>query len=432
MNFQMGEQTSQTGQIIEISVDVPTGERSTSGSKFCGEAPCGFSDAGSYSKDAKERSTSIRKLLIAVILCVVFMSVEVAGGIEANSLAILTDAAHLLSDVASFAISLFSLWAAGWEATPRQSYGFFRIEILGALVSIQMIWLLAGILVYEAILRLINDTGEVNGLLMFIVATFGLVVNIIMAVLLGHDHGHGHDEHNHGHSHGMTISAPHHHHHEEEHPEDAHHHGHEDPAHHHGHEDPAHHHGHEDAAHHHVHEDPAHHHGHEDDADHHGNPAEPLLDKPKNGHEQKKRNINVQGAYLHVLGDSIQSVGVMIGGAVIWYKPEWKIVDVICTLVFSVIVLGTTIKMIRNILDVLMESTPREIDATKLEKGLLEMEEVVAIHELHIWAITVGKVLLACHVKIMPEANADMVLDNVINYIRREYKISHVTIQIER
>lgn len=79
-----------------------------------------------------------------------------------------------------------------------------------------------------------------------------------------------------------------------------------------------------------------------------------------------------------------------------------------------------------------MESTPREIDATKLEKGLCEMDEVVAVHELHIWAITVGKVLLACHVKIKPEANADMVLDKVIGYIKREYNISHVTIQIER
>jgi zinc transporter 2 len=88
--------------------------------------------------------------------------------------------------------------------------------------------------------------------------------------------------------------------------------------------------------------------------------------------------------------------------------------------------------MLRNILDVLMESTPREIDATKIEKGLFEMEDVVAIHELHIWAITVGKILLACHVKIRPEANADMVLDNLINYIRSEYSISHVTIQIER
>ncbi|ONK77065.1 uncharacterized protein A4U43_C02F2750 [Asparagus officinalis] len=69
--------------------------------------------------------------------------------------------------------------------------------------------------------------------------------------------------------------------------------------------------------------------------------------------------------------------------------------------------------MLRNILEVLMESTPREIDATRLEKGLCEMEGVVAIHELHIWAITVGKVLLACHVTITPEADADLVLDKV-------------------
>ncbi|KAI0526924.1 hypothetical protein KFK09_002518 [Dendrobium nobile] len=79
-----------------------------------------------------------------------------------------------------------------------------------------------------------------------------------------------------------------------------------------------------------------------------------------------------------------------------------------------------------------MESTPREINATMLEKGLCELEGVIAIHELHIWAITVGKVLLACHVTITPEANADDVLDKVIGYIKREYNISHVTIQIER
>ncbi|KAJ4831528.1 hypothetical protein Tsubulata_048222 [Turnera subulata] len=279
----MEAQNPQQGQIIEISVDVPDGERPIGGSRVCGEAPCGFSDAGTGSTSARERAASMRKLLTVVVLCVIFMGVEVAGGIKANSLAILTDAAHLLSDVAAFAISLFSLWAAGWEATPRQSYGFFRIEILGALVSIQLIWLLTGIIVYEAIVRLINDSGEVEGFLMFLVAAFGLLVNIIMALLLGHDH-----------------------------------------------------------------------------------------------------------------------------------------------------VLATTINMLRSILEVLMESTPREIDATQLEKGLLDMEEVVAIHELHIWAITVGKVLLACHVKVTPEANADMVLNNVINYIKREYNISHVTIQIER
>ncbi|OVA19912.1 Cation efflux protein [Macleaya cordata] len=401
-------QNPQPGHTIEICGDVTVEGSSLGPSKICSGVPCGFSDAATSSKDAKERAASMRKLWIAIALCVIFMSVEIVGGIKANSLAILTDAAHLLSDVAAFAISLFSIWASGWEATPRQSYGFFRIEILGTLVSIQMIWLLAGILVYEAIARIIYDTGEVQGFLMFLVAAFGLVVNIIMAVLLGHDHGHGGHGHDH-HGHGG--------------------HGHDHGGHDHGHSHDDHgHHGH---SHGHDHE---HYHAHEADL------VEPLLKNssedaqnsevgPK---EKKQRNINVQGAYLHVLGDSIQSIGVMIGGAIIWYKPEWKIIDLICTLVFSVIVLGTTIRMLRNIMEVLMESTPREIDATMLEKDLCEMDEVVAIHELHIWAITVGKILLACHVKIKPDADADLVLDKVIDHIKRVYNISHVTIQIER
>lgn len=417
----MDTQNPEHGRVIEVSVDITGQEK---GTKICGSAPCGFSDVNTMSKDAQERSASMRKLCIAVVLCIIFMAVEVVGGIKANSLAILTDAAHLLSDVAAFAISLFSLWASGWEANPRQSYGFFRIEILGALVSIQMIWLLAGILVYEAIARLINDTGEVKGFLMFVVSAFGLGVNLIMALLLGHDHGHGHG-HSHGHDHGHEHSHSH-----EEH---AHSHG----DHEHGHGEHTHIHGISVSRHHHHNEGPSNRdqHIHAHDTDH----TVPLLKDSCEGEgvsegekKKKQRNINVQGAYLHVLGDSIQSIGVMIGGAIIWYKPEWKIIDLICTLIFSVIVLATTIRMIRSILEVLMESTPREIDATRLEKGLCEMEEVVAIHELHIWAITVGKVLLACHVKIKPDADADMVLDKVVDYIRREYNISHVTIQIER
>lgn len=415
----MDEQYLKEERVIEVHPDTSSSGKGVGGGKVCEGVTCGFSDAKSSDKDEQERSASMKKLWIAVILCIVFMSVEVAGGIKANSLAILTDAAHLLSDVAAFAISLFSLWASGWEANSRQSYGFFRIEILGALVSIQMIWLLAGILVYEAIARLRHDTGEVKGFLMFIVSAFGLVVNVIMALLLGHDHGHGHGhDHGHGgHSHdhreddqnqedehvrsdGVTVTRHHHHHHrrEEHSKNDEHHHAHETDVH-----------------------EPLLKHSSDDEHESHGT-----------NQQKKQRNINVQGAYLHVLSDSIQSIGVMIGGAIIWYKPEWKIIDLICTLIFSVLVLGTTITMLRNILEVLMESTPREIDPRTLEKGLCEMEEVVAIHELHIWAITVGKVLLACHVKIEPDADADMVLDKVIDYIKREYNITHVTIQIER
>nr|CCI55403.1 PH01B015M02.4 [Phyllostachys edulis] len=411
--------SSSPSQIADVKMNISPSTSGAAGNKICRGASCDFSDSSTASKDAKERTTSMRKLIIAVILCIIFMSVEVVGGIKANSLAILTDAAHLLSDVAAFAISLFSLWAAGWEATPQQSYGFFRIEILGALVSIQLIWLLAGILVYEAIVRLINDSGEVQGSLMFAVSAFGLFVNIIMAVLLGHDHGHGHG-HNHGHSHDHD-------------------HGDSDDDHsHHG-----------DHEHGHVHRQEHSHgssitiktlHSHSSSGQH-LDAEEPLLkhdadcESAQSGAKAAKkprRNINVHSAYLHVLGDSIQSIGVMIGGIIIWYKPEWKIIDLVCTLIFSVIILFTTIKMLRNILEVLMESTPREIDASRLERGLRDMEGVVAVHELHIWAITVGKVLLACHVTITQEADADQMLDKVIGYIKAEYNISHVTIQIER
>ncbi|KAL0926308.1 hypothetical protein M5K25_002524 [Dendrobium thyrsiflorum] len=417
----MEGRTTPSSQVIEVNIDVTPGMSSVAGNKICGGAACDFSDSKNSSKDAKERSASMRKLLMAVVLCIVFMTVEVIGGIKSNSLAILTDAAHLLSDVAAFAISLFSLWASGWEATPRQSYGFFRIEILGALVSIQLIWLLVGILVYEAIVRIIYESGNVQGSLMFAVSTFGLVVNIIMAMLLGHDHGghshtHGRSGHDHDHDHEDSD-------HEDSHAHDGHNHNLE-----HG-EEHFHCHGVSVTSHHHQHHK-------------HNDVKEPLLKHSDDHHSKSKsaskgtkehqRNINVHSAYLHVLGDSIQSIGVMIGGAIIWYKPEWKIIDLICTLIFSVIVLVTTIRMLRNILEVLMESTPREINATMLEKGLCELEGVIAIHELHIWAITVGKVLLACHVTVTPEANADDVLDKVIGYIKREYNISHVTIQIER
>ncbi|KAG2288133.1 hypothetical protein Bca52824_047737 [Brassica carinata] len=213
----------------------------------CVETACGLST--SSSDDAKERSASMRKLCFVVVLCILFMSIEVVGGIKANSLAILTNATHLLTDVAAFSISMLSLWASSWEANPRQSYGFFRIEILGALVSIQLIWLLTGILVYEAITRLIQQTNDdVDGFFMVLVAAFGLVVNIIMIVVLGHDHGNGHcHSHSHNHEHGHGVH----------------------------------------------------------DHDHgHGDNDEQLLEKPKEG-----RNINVQGAYLHVLGDLIQSIG---------------------------------------------------------------------------------------------------------------------------
>ncbi|XP_002985073.2 metal tolerance protein A1 [Selaginella moellendorffii] len=422
----------------------------------CGDG-CGLSDP----EDLAKRRATTRKLVIAIGLCIVFMILEVGGGIIAGSLAILTDAAHLLSDVASFAISLFAIYASGWDATPKQSYGFHRVEILGALVSIHIIWLITGILVYEAVSRFFHDSQPVNGGLMFIIATLGLLVNIGMMLILG-DHGHGHSHgHSHSHGHGHSHSGGGH-----SHQSHSHTHsggcttvGDKDKDHNHADSDHDHQqHDHEEHGRDHDHQEQDHghqEHGHQgqEQHDHHGRKSDSFLIRVDSDHgpnrikldkdldelrdhgtskNSKTSSINVRGAYLHVLGDLIQSIGVMIAGAIIWYKPEWKVVDLVCTLLFSVLVLLTTVNMWTEISDVLMESTPREIDATRLEEGLRRIGSVQAVHELHIWAITLGKVLLACHVKIERDADADEVLRNVIEYCERDFKITHVTIQIER
>ena len=174
-------------------------------------------DGNESKKERKIRAKATRKLSIAIGFCIIFMIGEVVGGIISKSLAILTDAAHLLSDIAGFAIALFAIYASGWEANPQQTFGYYRVEILGALISIQLIWLVTGVLVYEAILRFIHPNENINGLIMFIVAFAGLVVNIFIMCILGHEghnhsHGHGHNldnSHNHDYSHGYNDDHDH-------------------------------------------------------------------------------------------------------------------------------------------------------------------------------------------------------------------------------
>lgn len=170
---------------------------------------CNIDGADGKAAAQSERAKASRKLTIAVVICLIFMAAEIAGGIIANSLAILTDAAHLLSDIAGFAISLFAIWASGWEANPRRTFGYYRLEILGALLSIQIIWLVTGVLVYEAIVRFIRPDKNIDGRIMFGVACSGLLANIIMMFTLGHE-GHSHiHEHGHGHGHSQEKRGGH-------------------------------------------------------------------------------------------------------------------------------------------------------------------------------------------------------------------------------
>ena len=152
-------------------------------------------------------SRARNKLIFASVLCLVFMIAEVVGGVLSNSLAIATDAAHLLTDFASFMISLFAIWVAGRPSSERMSFGWHRAEVLGAIVSVLLIWVVTGVLVYMAVLRVVNMEFEIDAKVMLITSGLGVLVNIIMGASL-HQHGHAHGggggeaEHGHGHSHG--------------------------------------------------------------------------------------------------------------------------------------------------------------------------------------------------------------------------------------
>ncbi|XP_040993981.1 metal tolerance protein B isoform X2 [Juglans microcarpa x Juglans regia] len=335
---------------------------------------CAFSRQENSTLESEQRSKSVVKLCGLIIFYIIVIIVEIFGGVKANSLAVITDAAHLLSDVAGLSISLFTVWASGWAATSHHSFGYNRLEVLGALLSVQLIWLISGILIYEAIDRILYKNAKVNGMLMFAIAAFGFIINCLMVAWLGHNHDHshthhacGHMDHNHDHEKEELCATT-----EEE--------------------------------------------------------TNLVSDSPE---KSKILNINVQGAYLHVLTDLIQSVGVMIAGAIIWAKPDWLVVDLICTLIFAVLALSTTVSMLRNICGILMERTPIEIDIDKLENGLKCIKGVQDVHDLHVWAITAGKIVLSCHVTADPLVSSSELICKIRDFCERTYRIHHVTVQIE-
>eukprot|EP01007_Sphenomonas_quadrangularis_P003164 NODE_582_length_1336_cov_223.542347_g455_i0.p1 GENE.NODE_582_length_1336_cov_223.542347_g455_i0~~NODE_582_length_1336_cov_223.542347_g455_i0.p1 ORF type:complete len:398 (+),score=112.53 NODE_582_length_1336_cov_223.542347_g455_i0:42-1235(+) len=301
-----------------------------------------------------DTSATLRKLIVSTCFCVLFMLAEITGGIISNSLAILTDAAHLLSDVAAFCVSMLAVYLTSLEPSDRLTYGWHRAEILGALLSILIIWVLTGCLVFEATRRAIviiaaHMAGQpppivVNGKVMLIIASLGILVNITMLVLLGHGGAGGH-----GHSHGGDSGSGGH--------------------------------------------------GHS-----HGGGGKAVKAKGSKGEEKSQQNMNVRAAYVHVLGDLLQSAGVIPAAIVIMVKPTWVIADPLCTVFFSLIVMGTTIPIMKSSLMVLMESTPRGISVRELTDQLSSIRvgnlTVEGITQLHVWAISPSKIAMAAHLKI--------------------------------
>ncbi|TDG53552.1 hypothetical protein AWZ03_000367 [Drosophila navojoa] len=335
-----------------------------------------------------------RKLIIASGLCVTFMICEIIGGVLSRSLAIATDAAHLLTDLAGFLISLFALYLSARPSTQRMNFGWYRAEVIGAMLSVYFIWVITGVLVYMAIERLVTGKHDVDAKIMLITSALAIACNIIMAIQLGHGHSHGSHAHGAAHAHSPreprlrlkpseTSTVP---------------------------------------------------------AGSKMNIVSPVLKEqqellPLSVSAQctrvDKENINVRAAYIHVIGDMIQSLGVFVAALIIFFKPNWAFVDSICTFIFSVIVLIVTFRILKDVLMVLMEATPDYMDYGEVQRTFLSIEGVEHVHNLRIWALSINKIALSAHLAISKDADPQVILDKATTLIHKHYNFFETTIQIE-
>lgn len=263
-------------------------------------------------------------------------------------------AAHLLSDIAGFLISVVAIWVASRPATATATWGYHRIEVFGAMASILIIWLLTGVLCYEAVLRIITPT-PVEGRIMFGTALAGVFVNLGMMWVLsatGHGHSHGLSQ-QHGHSHGGGE-----------------------------------------------------------------------------GGGSEEVDFNVRAAFIHVLGDTVQSVGVVIAGAVIWAVPAAHIADPICTFTFSALVLYTTINILRDCFAVLLNATPPGFPIARLADALYAIPGVSNVHDVHVWAFGGnGRIALTAH--LIVDGPPELALASA-QAVAADFGVKHSTLQVER
>jgi len=162
-----------------------------------------------HSKFTDKESEDLRKMFYTVGICIVFILCEIIGGLIANSLAILSDAAHLFSDLSGFVISILAMIIGKRKANSSYTFGYYRAEVIGALISVITIWILTVILVHEAYGRLINPT-QIDSKAMLITAILGLICNLsMMSVLHSSGHSHGGAGCSHGHAHGNNHNNQH-------------------------------------------------------------------------------------------------------------------------------------------------------------------------------------------------------------------------------
>jgi len=277
-----------------------------------------------------DRHSEIQRLKWALAISLAYFFAELIAGFLTNSLALLSDAGHMFSDIAALALSLFAFRMASRPATHFSTYGFHRVEILAALFNGLALWLIVGIIFAAAYSRFFDPPPvESHGMMM--VAVVGLLINLIAAAMLRGGHHH---------------------------------------------------------------------------------------------------NLNLRGAFLHVVSDAIGSLGAILAAAIM-LTTGWYLADPLISVLIGVLILFSSWSLVRDSLSVLMQWVPKGIRLEEVRRTIEEVEGVSEVHDLHVWAVTSDIFTLSAHAVVANGGDFHQVLNGIEDTLRKRFNIEHTTIQLE-
>jgi cobalt-zinc-cadmium efflux system protein len=285
---------------------------------------------GDHAHAHSDPRDQVRRLRLALAITSTFLFAEVVGGILSNSLALLADAGHMLTDVAALALSLFVAWFSRQPHDQRRTYGYLRWEILAAFLNGATLLLISVWISFEAVMRLRQPEAVESGM-MLVIAVVGIVANVAAALVL---------------------------------------------------------------------------------------------------HPASEASLNLRGAYLHVVGDLLGSVATVIAALLVRFTG-WVVADPIASILMTLLIVRGAWRLVRESVDVLLESTPAHIAVGAVRKQLEAIPGIESIHDLHVWTVTSGVIAMSVHAIVREPERHQHVLEHVHDAMLL-FGIQHVTVQLER
>jgi cobalt-zinc-cadmium efflux system protein len=262
------------------------------------------------------------------------MVVEIIGGLAADSLALVADAAHMATDAVGLGMALLAIHFARRPADTNRTFGYARAEILAALANCLLLLGVGGYLLYEAIERFLVPP-DTRGGLAIVFALIGMAANMVSLFLLMRG---------------------------------------------------------------------------------------------------QKESLNVRGAYLEVLADTLGSFTVLVSSVII-LTTGWQTADPIAGLLIGVMIVPRTVKLLRETLNVLLEAAPKDVDMAEVRAHMLALPGVADVHDLHAWTITSGMPVLSAHVVVNQDAldsvGHEKMLHDLQGCLGDHFDVEHCTFQLE-